>query len=175
MLRTNSMEKTLMLGISSRAGGKGGDRGWGGWMASVTQWTWIWARSRRWWRTGKSGVLQSVGSQSRTGMSDWTTTGCTLRWEWWRKSFSKTAASSGASGREPACQCRRHKVCGFGTWIGKIPWRRAWQPTSAWRISWTEEPGRLQSIGSQRVRYDWSELTCYHVIGLRWSVLIQPA
>ena len=41
-------------------------------------------------------------------------------------------------------------------WAGKIPWRRAWQPTSilVWRISWTEEPGRLQSSGSQRVGHD---------------------
>ena len=46
-----------------RAGGEGGDRGWDGWMASPTQWTWVWARSRRWWRTGRPGVLQSMGSQ----------------------------------------------------------------------------------------------------------------
>ena len=32
----------------------------------------------------------------------------------------------------------------------------------AWRIPWTEEPGRLQSMGSQRVRYDWSNLACTH-------------
>ena len=42
---------------------KGNDRGWDSWMASVTQWTWIWANSRRWWRTGKPGMLQSIGSQ----------------------------------------------------------------------------------------------------------------
>ena len=35
----------------------------------------------------------------------------------------------GASGKEPACQCRRHKRCGFDPWFRKIPWRRAWQPT----------------------------------------------
>ena len=35
----------------------------------------------------------------------------------------------GASGKEPACQWRRHKKCGFDPWIGKIPWRRAWQLT----------------------------------------------
>ena len=35
----------------------------------------------------------------------------------------------GVSGKEPDCQCRRHKRCGFHPWIGKIPWRRAWQPT----------------------------------------------
>ena len=46
-----------------RAGGAGGDRGWDDWMASPTQWTWVWANSGRWWRTGKPGVLQSTGSQ----------------------------------------------------------------------------------------------------------------
>ena len=33
----------------------------------------------------------------------------------------------GASGKEPACQCRRLKRCGFDPWVKKIPWRRAWQ------------------------------------------------
>ena len=35
----------------------------------------------------------------------------------------------GASGKEPACQCRRHERHKFDPWDGKIPWRRAWQPT----------------------------------------------
>ena len=34
----------------------------------------------------------------------------------------------GASDKEAACQCRRHERHGFGPWVGKIPWRRAWQP-----------------------------------------------
>ena len=42
---------------------EGGDRGWDGWMASPTQWTWVWANSRRQWMTGKPGVLQSTGMQ----------------------------------------------------------------------------------------------------------------
>ena len=46
-----------------KAGGEGDDRGWDGWMASLTQWTWVEASSGRWWRTGKCGVLQSMGSQ----------------------------------------------------------------------------------------------------------------
>ena len=37
----------------------------------------------------------------------------------------------GASGKEPTCQCRRHKRCGFDPWVGKICWRRKWQPTPA--------------------------------------------
>ena len=35
----------------------------------------------------------------------------------------------GASGKELTYQCRRHKRCGFDPWVGKIPWRRSWQPT----------------------------------------------
>ena len=61
---------------------------------------------------------------------------------------------SGASGQEPACQCRRCKILGFDTWVGKIPWRRAWQPPPVFWLGefpWTKEPGRLPSIGSRRV------------------------
>ena len=46
-----------------KAGGEGDDRGWDGWMSSLTQWKWVWASSRSWWWTGKPGVLQSVGTQ----------------------------------------------------------------------------------------------------------------
>ena len=46
-----------------KAGGEGGNREWDDWMASLTQWVWVWANSGRWWRTGKSGVLQSMGLQ----------------------------------------------------------------------------------------------------------------
>ena len=60
--RANSLEKTLML-VRWKAGGEGDSRGWDGWMALLTQWTWVGANSRRWWRTGKPGVLLSVGSQ----------------------------------------------------------------------------------------------------------------
>ena len=45
-----------------KAGGEGDNRGWDGWMASRTQCTWVWVNSRRWWWTGKPGMLQSVGS-----------------------------------------------------------------------------------------------------------------
>ena len=49
-----------------KAGGEGDNTGWDGWMASPTQWTWVWASSGRWWRTGKPGMLQFMGSQSVT-------------------------------------------------------------------------------------------------------------
>ena len=46
-----------------KAGGEGDDRGWAGWMASLTWWTWVWVNPGRWWWTGKPGMLQSTGSQ----------------------------------------------------------------------------------------------------------------
>ena len=55
-----------------RAGGKGDDRGQDSWMASPTYWTWVWVNFRSWWWTGRLGVLQFTGSQSRTRLSDWT-------------------------------------------------------------------------------------------------------
>ena len=66
----------------------------------------------------------------------------------------------GVSGKEPACQCRRCGRRRFDPWVGKIPWGRAWQPTpvSFPGESQGQEPGRLQSIGSQRVGHDWSNV-----------------
>ena len=52
-----------------KAGGEGDDRGWDCWMASLTQWTWVWTSSGSWWCTGRLGILQSMGSQ-RVG-HDW--------------------------------------------------------------------------------------------------------
>ena len=70
MQRVDSLEKTLMW-KGSGAGREGDDRGWDGWMASLTQWTWVWANSRSWWWTGRPGVLLFMGSQ-RVG-HDWAT------------------------------------------------------------------------------------------------------
>ena len=68
MWRTNSLEKTLML-ERLKAGGEGDDRGWDGWMASLTWWIWVWTSSGSWWWTRKPGMLQYMGSQ-RVGQ-DW--------------------------------------------------------------------------------------------------------
>ena len=46
-----------------KVGGKGADRGWDGWMASPTRWTWVWVSSGSCWWTGRPGMLQSMGSQ----------------------------------------------------------------------------------------------------------------
>ena len=62
MQRADSWEKTLML-VKIEGKGEKGSRGWEGWMAPLTLWTWVWANSRSWWWTGKPGMLQSMGSQ----------------------------------------------------------------------------------------------------------------
>ena len=49
----------------------------------------------------------------------------------------------GTSGKEPACQCRRHKRHRFNPWVGKIPWRKAWQPTP---IFWPGESYGQRSL-----------------------------
>ena len=56
-----------------KAGGERDDRGWGGWMASLLWWAWVWASSRRGWWTGEPGMLQSMVAESRTRLRDWTT------------------------------------------------------------------------------------------------------
>ena len=53
------------------AGGEGDNGGWDSWMASLTQWTWVWVSSGSWWWTRKPGVLQSMGFQSQTWLSNW--------------------------------------------------------------------------------------------------------
>ena len=64
-------------------------------------------------------------------------------------------------------QCRSRRRCGFDPWVGKISWRTAWLKNThfsilAWRIPRAEEPGRQQSIVSQRVRHNWNDLACTH-------------
>ena len=54
-----------------KVGGEGGDRGWDGWMASLTRWTWVWVNSGSWWWTGRPRMLLSMESQ-RVGY-DWAT------------------------------------------------------------------------------------------------------
>ena len=77
---------------------------------------------------------------------------------------------SGTVVKESACQCRRHKRRRFNPWVGKIRWSRKWLPTP-WlptpvfllgESHRREEPGRLQSMGSQRVKPDWTWLWMLH-------------
>ena len=63
-----------------KAEGKGDDRGWDGWVASPTWWTWVWASFGSWWWTGGPGVLQSWG-RKELDMTEW------LNWLNWEEEF----------------------------------------------------------------------------------------
>ena len=68
----------------------------------------------------------------------------------------------GTDGKEPTYQCRRCKRGRLDPWVRKTPSRRKWQPTAVFlpgESPWTEEPGGLQSMGSQRVEHDRRNLT----------------
>ena len=67
----------------------------------------------------------------------------------------------GTSSKEPACQCRRHNRRGFDPWVGKIPWRRAWQPTPVFF------PGELQG----QVHLSTSDFilsVCFSLLSQMW-------
>ena len=71
--RTDSLERPWCW-ERLKTGGEGDDRGWDGWMASLTQWTWVWACSRISWRTEKTGMLQFMGHKESdtTEQLNWT-------------------------------------------------------------------------------------------------------
>ena len=71
MQRADSLEKTWCW-EKLKAGGGGDDRGWDGWMASPTQWTWVWTSSRRWWNRETWRAAVHGVTKNRTWLSDWT-------------------------------------------------------------------------------------------------------
>ena len=77
MWRTDSFEK-IWCWERLNAEGKGDDRGWDGWMASLTLWTWVWVSSGSWWWIRKPGVLQSMRLQKldMTERLNWTELKC---------------------------------------------------------------------------------------------------
>ena len=130
--RVDSLEKTQLGGVGGRR--RRDDRGWDGWMASLTQWTWVWVNSGSWWWTGRPDVLWFMGSQ-RVG-HDWVT-----ELNWTELNVAKLVKNL------PAVQ---------ETWVWSLEWEDPLEKKMAthssilaWRIPWTEEPGRLQSMGSQ--------------------------
>ena len=144
MQRANLLEKALMLWKIEGRRRRGG-RGWDDWMASLTQWTWISASCRTQWRTVKPGALQSMGLQR---------VGCELANK--QQQFDGWKTSS----------------CENTPWETRV-WSLGWEvplengmaihsSILAWRIPWTEKPGGLQSMGSQRVGHDWLTNTHTH-------------
>ena len=184
-------------------GGEGDDRGWDGWMASLTRWTWVWVYSGSWRWTGRPGLLRFMGSQ-KVGHNLATE----LNWIWFRWHLDKTwdlelmmewlrcldvvighmyfayenvnfrglesgvlwaglcilklpmSFPSGDSGKELACQGRRHETqIWFLGWKDPLEKEMATHSSIvAWWSLGTEKLGGLQSIGSQRIIHDWSNL-----------------
>ena len=82
----------------------------------------------------------------------------------------------GTSGKDPACQCRRHRRCRFDPWVGKLPWSRAWQPTLVFLTG--ESHGQRSLVGCSpwgRKGWDTTEVTehaCTTAIRY-WGILDQ--
>ena len=99
------------------------------------------------------GILSSVTSHLNREETD------SIRYNYclFCDSLSWPSFPGGASGKEPACQCRRHRRLGFYPWVRKIPWRRAWQSTPAFLPG--QSRGQRSLVGYRfivlrRVRHD---------------------
>ena len=131
-----------------------GTTGWDGWMASLTQRTWVWADSGRSWRIGKPGMLQSLGSQSWTGLNDWTTTRLLCPWN----SPGKECQSGQPfppSGDQPRDQTQVSCMASrfFTTWDTREAHqiiREMWIKTAMWyHVIWSGWPSSKKSTNSK--------------------------
>ena len=138
-------------------------------MASPTQWPWVWVDSGSWWWTERPGILRFMGLQRVR--HDWASElncFCLNKWlHFWLLLYNFFLIGASQVAIVVKNPCAIAKWCmrqGFYPWAGRIPWRRTLQPIPAFL------PGefhglrsladRLQSIGLQRVRHDWSYFTC---------------
>ena len=135
--------------------GEGNGRGWDVWMVSLIQWTWVWANSRRLWRTGKPGVLQSMASQRvrldlATEQQQHTGLQCihTIRLEKAMAPHSSTLAWKIPWMEEPGGLQSVGSLRVRQDWATSLllftfmHWRRKWQPTPVFL------PGESQGQGS---------------------------
>ena len=78
----------------------------------------------------------------------------------------------GATGKESTCQCRKHKRCRFDPWVGKIPQRRAWQPTAVFSPRESHGQRSLEGYSPQgRTRLKW--LSTVAVININNACLLK--
>jgi hypothetical protein len=93
-----------------------------------------------------------------------------------RVSKLEMRADGGASRKKSAHKCRRHKRWRFDPWVGKIPWRKAWQPTPYSCLENPMDRGPWQaSTGSHRVGYDWRNLPRTHAQPLKITFLLSAS
>ena len=160
MRSVDSLEKTLMLG-GIGAGGEGDDRGWDGWMASLTRWTWVWVNSGSWWWTGRPAAAAAAKS-----LQSWPTL-C--------DPIHGSPPGSPVSGILQARTLEWVAISFSNAWKWKVkvkslsrvqllatPWTVAYQAPPSTGFSRQEYwsgvplPGVLQFMGSQRVRHNWA-------------------
>ena len=114
--------------ILSTSVGEGDDRGWDGWMALPTRWTWVWVNSGSWWWTGRPGVLQFMESQ-RVG-HDWATE---LNWTDWiikkAREFQKKTSISASPNMPKTSTVWIITNCGkyFKRWDYQTTWPVSWE------------------------------------------------
>ena len=103
--------------------------------------------------------MSPVVPQGWEYFKSWRTYNQSKKWICWWVVIAIIGFPGGASGKESACQCRKHKRFRFDPWVRKISLEYEIATHSsilAWKIPRTEEPGGLQSMGSQRVRNNWA-------------------
>ena len=142
----------------------------------LPQWTWVWAKSRIYWRTGKPGMLQYIGLQ-RVGQDSVTEQQQSFGWAYLRGSMLFLGEGNGTPLQY---SCLENPMDGGAWWaaVHEVAKSRTWlsdftfifhlhalekemathSSVLAWRIPGTGEPGGLPSMGSHRVGHDWSDL-----------------
>ena len=103
------------------------------------------------------GIGEKTGLRVLSFISGWSQTPQSLQKENCQHTSRALGFPGGTSGKEPSCQCRRYKRLGFNPWIGKIPWKRAWQPTPVFLPGESHGQRRLAGCGPQG-RKEWTWL-----------------
>ena len=135
------------------AGGEGDDRGWDGWMASLTRWTWVWVNSESWWWTGRPGVLRFMGSQR-------------VRHDW-------ATELNSCCGRCWGLYCRARMVWGLGEGVLR---RNVWREIIVWQTqkeAWSNESlGVDKETGpsfNSQVFIEYFLCARHYVRGIQWE------
>ena len=147
------------------AGGEGDDRGWDGWMASPTWWTWVWVNSGSWWWTGRPGVLRFMASQSQTWLSDWTE----LNWTYqtkvrWSLSIRGEPRSRDGSINQKGIEDREfHNIRPHPTEYEFKPDLNSWRATC-----WVVHYFLQQPVPS--TKWNWKSLSCVRLFATPWTI-----